>query len=96
MSNERDTHFQGFAESHYLELSDLFAHMYACQITGDYSGADHARYAIKQLLAQRAYDLAIYCFVSVPDEKQSEYGDPPDCVKHVPDIDQWPDPYTNE
>jgi hypothetical protein len=88
MSTERDIHFAIFAESHYLELSDLFAQMYACQILNDHSGEDETRHAIEDLLAQRAYDLALHIV------RETGYGMDrfyiTERVAEIPDLTEWP------
>jgi len=85
MDQERDTHFQGFAK---LVARELYENGL---LDLNHAAVYDAPGMVVGIIAERAYDLAIHCFESVPDEKQSEYGDPPDCVKHVPDLTQWPD-----
>ncbi len=88
---DRDTHFAGFSESHYLELSDLFAEMYACQITNDHSGEDQARYTIQTLMAQRAYDLAYHTMANVTQGMAAENEHRPDLarnMRYIPDLTQ--------
>ncbi len=85
MANERDTHFAGFAR---LVAQELYENGL---LDLNHAAVYDAPGMVVEIIAQRAYDLAIHSFESVPDEKQSEYGDPPDCVKHVPDINQWSD-----
>jgi hypothetical protein len=92
--NERDTHFALFAESHYLELSDLFSQMYACQILNDHSGEDQARYDIKELLAQRAYDLVYHASCHITESMTHWYAD--DMVSEIPDLTEWPDTSPHE
>jgi len=93
MSNERDTHFANAAK---LLVEKTMATNAMDVVDATRFLCDNDLAELQTLFAQFAYDVAIHCFVSVPDEKQSEYGDPPDCVKHVPDLTQWLDPYTNE
>jgi hypothetical protein len=96
MADIRDTKFLGFAESHYLELSDLFAEMYACQITNDHSGEDQARHNIHDLLAQRAFDLVYHTLSHTTQAMAAECEHRPaikECTDSIPDLDAWPEIY---
>jgi hypothetical protein len=85
MSTERDTHFQGWARA----LREKIIKACAKQVNAldDILLYDEEFFTqeLDVLIAQAGYDLAILCFTSIPASKQGEYGDPPDCVEHVPD-----------
>jgi hypothetical protein len=85
--SERDTHFQGYAELFYPELSRLFYALHAYRVLREYEKADLVEQEIKEYLAQRAYDLA-YHFV------WEAMGGTPNAIKiivaDVPDLTAWP------
>lgn len=80
--NERDTHFAGFANLHYPEISKLFFTMYArISELSPIEEIDALEDEIKKLIAQRAYDFAehvidVMLVTSVTD---------------IPDVTQWPE-----
>jgi hypothetical protein len=82
MSTERDTHFQGSAKRLWGDISKRLAFLQFGFSPEQQASIDEA---IQTRIAQHDYDLAILCFTSIPAMKQAEYGDPPDCVEHVPD-----------
>jgi hypothetical protein len=82
MSTERDTHFQGSAKRLWRDISQQLGFLQFGFSPKQQASIDEA---IQTRIAQHDYDLAILCFTSIPASKQGEYGDPPDCVEHVPD-----------
>ena len=87
MSNERDTHFQGFAELLHTELQDIMASGYPIDVTFRKQ---------QQLIAQRAYDLVYFLLDKAPYHSGSfdtGYGTPEEIaetIEHLPDLTEWP------
>ncbi len=70
-ANERDTHFQGFAELLQVDLAALNSRQWSL--------LDEYIYAKKQLIAQRAYDLVYFLINEAPTDYSSfnaGYGTP--------------------
>src|SRR6266705_1828736 len=86
MSTERDNHFQNFAKLLWEELIEK-------GYTWENYDPDNNLYrdSVVELIAQRAYDLSVHNFMHVGPAEQAEYGDPCDCVSHVPDLTTWDD-----
>lgn len=88
--NERDTHFQGFAQLLYQELSTLEGSHET--VLSEYRNKYDKR-AIVQVIAQRAYDLVAYASEYIND-KQLEEGmrlTPEYMLQVVPDLTKWAD-----
>ena len=91
--DERDTHFQGFARLLWEELLSQ-TEGYWIDVTAGHiplhhpEDDEHARYI--EIITRRAYDLVYHTFASMSIGYQDEHGDPPDCVKDIPDLAEWP------
>jgi len=46
------------------------------------------------LIRQFLEGFALHVITHVPADKSAEWGDPIDCIEHIPDLTQWPDSYT--
>ena len=82
--NDRDTHFQKFAELLLEELGgDIAQLMDETADSGDYEG--HMRL----IIAQRAYDLVVYAL------QHDWYCHAPDAtIQSIPDLTAWTEPPT--
>ncbi len=85
---ERDTHFAGYADLLFPELTGLFYQLYTFRHADEHSAAEQIIYLIKEHLAQRAYDLACHVL-------EHAKGDIIDNVEfyvkwNIPDLTQWP------
>ncbi len=96
-TNERYTHFQGFAKLQIDDLSSLFANL---------SDAEEHHYdprlialcreAILRYLARCAYDLLYFLIDEAPQDYSSfraGYGTPEEIhetIEHLPDLTSWP------
>lgn len=84
-TNERDTHFQGFAELLVLQIDGLSVRY------KDWPDWRELDKQIKLLIAQRAYDLVYFSFREMRHEI-SEVYDPRDALRDTPDLTAWPEP----
>ncbi len=101
--NERDTHFQGYADLLFPELSRLFFTLYArISELRPIEEIDAVEDEIKALLAQRGFDLAWHNVKNIgnthaPLELRSlsifEMMDDhtTDVVNDIPDLTAWPE-----
>ncbi len=93
MSTERDTHFQGFANRQFPELSQRFFTLYAA-ITDhkDIQEIDAIEDEIRMLIARRAYDLVKHATEHI--YKDAIYTEAPNYDKFmlaiVPDLTEFP------
>ncbi len=88
-TEERDTHFAGFAKLLWDELVRANSHGYI-DVNIDDDPIDPTDYLT--LIARRAYDLAIYLYEFVPQLK-AMYPDVltvQDVIKYIPDLTSWP------
>ncbi len=101
MTIERDTKFQGFANLLFPEVSKLFFTMYAyIEEHRPIEEIDSVENEIRTLIAQRAYDLAVYIIenLSLHDIEPYTYEsykaeiaeDNNDPLSHIPDLTEWP------
>src|SRR6266849_3568486 len=93
-NNERDTKFLGFAKLHYPELSKLFFTMYAhIEEHRSIEKIDSIEDEIRTLIAQRAYDLVVYCFQNAPTatlEHANLRVGMDEEMQYIPDMTEWP------
>ena len=84
---ERDTHFQGFAELLYPELTRDFYLLYTYRHANQHAMAEQVIHQIKEHLAQRAYDLAQH----VLNGNETLQWKPLEeiSVKDIPDLTEW-------
>lgn len=86
--DERNEHFQGYANLLFLEVSKLFFTLYArIEEHRPIEEIDAVEDEIRTLIAQRAFDLAQHTLLTVPIisfEKNAEGA-----VFDVPDLTQW-------
>jgi hypothetical protein len=87
-TQERDTHFQGFSNLLFPEISQLFFTMYARILEhGQIEEIDSIKDEIKTLIAQRAYDLVYHSLDNI-----WEVHNPAILISKIPDITEWPIP----
>ncbi len=78
---ERNTHFQGFADLLFPEVSKLFLTLYArISELRPIEEIDAVEDGIKILLAQRGYDLVYH---------SREYSQ--ELIREIPDLTAWPE-----
>ncbi len=88
-TSERDTHFMGFADLLYPELTRLFYLLYTHRHANEHHAADQVAYQIKEHLARRAYDLVEHAFREMQHEI-NDYYDPLDALRDTPDLTELP------
>ena len=71
MQNDRDTKFQGYAKLLFTELQDIMASGLPIDVTFQKQ---------QELLAQRAYDLALHILIYDATEN----------LTWIPDLTEWP------
>ena len=89
MSEERDTHFAGFAK---LVAQEILDEMRERRTINDED-------AMEMIIAQRAYDLFVHDRMNTgTSDLQHAASDleAQEMVHGIPDLTQWPDSYTNE
>ncbi|HJT55904.1 MAG TPA: hypothetical protein VJ761_05380 [Ktedonobacteraceae bacterium] len=100
MSNQRDTHFAGYAERLYPDLKKLFTAYYERKFFEDEQGMEQIVGQIKMLLAQSAYDLACHTasFMTVPEVRKMCAGmlSPGQAIEHIPDLTAGPEEHEAE
>ena len=91
MDNEQDRneHFQGFAELLWQDLMDVHDGWIDVSDAG-LDGEDITHY--QQIIAQRAYDLAYHFIESSYQHKGTFRGEIHQTVKMLPDLTEWPNP----
>jgi hypothetical protein len=88
--DERDTHFAGFANLHYPEISKLFFTMYArISELRPIEEIDALEDEIKKLIAQRAYDLVEHLYGSAGWDR-NPWKLFEDAIRDLPDMTAWP------
>ena len=88
--NERDTHFQGFADLLASEIDEVL-HL----LDNPYFVSSGMRNEVVTLIAQRAYDLACYVADETTDailatDLYSFRPNPEKIIHDIPDLTEWP------
>ncbi len=85
MSNERDTHFAGFANLLDEEIEAALENIAEFSFVPDAISDD-----IKHIIAQRAYDLAYHFVESAYEHRGTFRGEINASVQMLPDLTEWP------
>ena len=98
-TNDRDTHFQGWASALYPDLARLFLAMYSFRVNGEEEKALAVAQEIKTLLAQCGHDLAYHILKTAEEHDlfaDNFYGrfslDTEAKLTKIPDFTEWPKP----
>lgn len=90
MTQERDTHFQGFADLLFPEVSKLFFTLYArIEEHRPIEVIDAVEDEIRTLLAQRGYDLVKHTVLHI-DPYHLDALPYEEIPARIPDITAWP------
>jgi hypothetical protein len=73
--SEQDTHFRGAAKVLLYNITNHRGYV-----------SDDADTTAAQFL----YDFALRVIELVPADMRAEWGDPIDCIEHIPDLIAWP------
>jgi len=98
-NEERNEHFQGFAQLLWDELQpDLEPYLLASQAQDSWDIVNESEPPnlsdleahVKQIIAQRAYDLVYHTLGS--ERTEMIYWSIPRVVRYIPDLKEWPTP----
>lgn len=91
---DRDTKFAGFADLLFGEIARRYIAMFSLRISGEEDKADMVAHEIRQLIAQRAYDLVAHTLHEIGIDEDAPFNDattPAD----IPDLTKWPESPTS-